>query len=118
MNHSALHILENLTHLRNWRRDNFKNYESPAAYDLIIFLALEFARGETFTVKQLFASIPYSYTAVRRYYKQLISDGLILSVPDISDGRIKYIQSTDEFIVMIDSYTQEVSRRFPQYRNF
>lgn len=115
-NTNAIEVLESLRELRQWRKDNFPAYESPAAYDLIIFLAIQFAKGETFTVKQLFASLPHSYTAIRQHYKGLMGEGLIVSASDESDGRLKYVKPTEKFITLVDSYITEVSRKFPPHR--
>ena len=113
MGNSTLDVLEGLGQIRQWRRSNFSAYESPVAYDLIICLGIQFASGEKFTVKQLFASLPHSYTAVRQHYRQLLSDGLIRCVPSEKDGRIKYIEPSDDFLLLVDSYAQEVVKTFP-----
>lgn len=117
-NNDAIEVLENLRELRQWRKENLPHFESPAAYDLIILLAINFAKGEVFTVKQLFASLPHSYTAIRQHYKGLMNIGLIECLPDTNDGRIKFIKPTEKFINLIDSYVSEVTARFPPHRSF
>ena len=117
-NKNAIEILESLKELRQWRKDNFPAYESPVAYDLIIFLATQFAKGEVFTVKQLFSSLPHSYTAIRQHYKSLLNENLIECISDKSDGRIKYVSPTNKFIDLIDSYLNQVSNKFPPCRQF
>lgn len=109
----TLDVLEALVHIRQWRRSYLSSYESPVAYDLIIYLALQFASGRKLTVKQLFASLPHSYTAVRQHYKQLLSDGLIRCVPCEKDGRIKYIEPSNDFLSLVDAYAQEIVNKFP-----
>lgn len=113
MSNSTLDVLEGLGHIRQWRRRNLSAYESPVAYDLIICLAIQFASGEKLTVKQLFASLPHSYTAVRQHYRQLLGDGLIHCVSSEKDGRIKYIEPSDDFLLLVDAYAQEVVKTFP-----
>lgn len=110
---TTIEVLEGLGHIRKWRRSNLSAYESPVAYDLIIFLALQFSSGGKITVKQLFASLPHSYTAVRQHYRQLLSDGLIICIPSEQDGRIKFIEPTDNFISLVDAYAYEVFKTFP-----
>jgi len=68
-NESALEMLEKVQFVRKWGKENLPLYESAIANDLIIFLAIEFVSGKPLTVKRLFASLPYSYTAIRQHYK-------------------------------------------------
>lgn len=117
-NLNSLELLENLREIRQWRKECFGAYESAAAYDLIIFLAIQFARGEAITIKQIFASIPHSYTAVRQHYKQLTKDELITHRLDGSDARIKYAEPTDKFLALVETYLSKVSSKFPPSRPF
>jgi DNA-binding MarR family transcriptional regulator len=113
LNKSSLSILEKLEAISRWRKDNIRAFESPVAHDLIVFLALKFAHGQALTVKQLFVSQHYSYTAVRQYYKVLLNENLIRTVGDKTDRRIKYIEPTDKFFFLINSYANEISNNFP-----
>ena len=117
-NINSLEVLENLQEIRKWRKECFEAYESPAAYDLIIFLAIQFAKGEAITIKQIFASMPHSYTAVRQHYKQLTKDELITHKVDAFDARIKYVEPTEKFISLVEAYVSKVSSKFPPGRPF
>lgn len=117
-NKNSLEVLENLQEIRKWRKDCFGAYESAAAYDLIIFLAIQFAKGEAITIKQIFASMPHSYTAVRQHYKKLSKDELITYRLDGSDARIKYVEPTEKFISLVETYLSKISSKFPPSRSF
>ena len=105
-------MLEKVQAVRNWGKENLPLYESVIANDLIIFLAIEFVSGKPLTVKRLFASLPYSYTAVRQHYKKLFKDGWVIHVPDEKDRRIKYVKPSEKFVEVIDSYVHIIKTTF------
>ena len=107
-----LEILEKVQVVRKWRKENLPLYESVIANDLIIFLAIEFVSVKPLTVKRLFASLPYSYTAVRQHYKKLFKDGWVIHVADENDKRIKYIKPSQKFVEIIDSYVDVIKINF------
>ena len=111
-NENALEMLEKVQAVRSWGKENLPLYESVIANDLIIFLAIEFVRGKPLTVKKLFASLPYSYTAIRQHYKKLFKDGWVIHIPDENDKRIKYIKPSDKFIEVIDAYVGIIKNTF------
>lgn len=111
-NINALDMLEKVQAVRKWAKENLPMYESTIANDLIIFLAIEFVGCKPLTVKRLFASLPYSYTAIRQHYKKLFKDGWVEHIPDEKDGRIKYIKPSQKFIETIDSYVETLHRTF------
>lgn len=111
-NENALEMLEKVQAVRSWGKENLPLYESAIANDLIIFLAIEFVRGKPLTVKRLFASLPYSYTAIRQHYKKLFEDGWVLHVSDENDKRIKYIKPSEKFIAVIDAYVDKIKNTF------
>jgi hypothetical protein len=111
-NGDVLEILEKVQVVRKWRKENLPLYESVIANDLIIFLAIEFVSVKPLTVKRLFASLPYSYTAVRQHYKKLFKDGWVIHVADENDKRIKYIKPSQKFVEIIDSYVDVIKINF------
>ena len=111
-NENALEMLEKVQAVRSWGKENLPLYESVIANDLIIFFAIEFVRGKPLTVKRLFASLPYSYTAIRQHYKKLFEDGWVLHVSDENDKRIKYIKPSEKFIAVIDAYVDKIKNTF------
>ncbi|SNX28775.1 hypothetical protein SAMN06295945_1122 [Polynucleobacter meluiroseus] len=112
MNDNALDVLEKIQAVRSWGKENLPFYESVIANDLIIFLAIEFVKGKPLTVKRLFASLPYSYTAVRQHYKRLFKDGWVEHISDDRDRRIKYIKPSERFINVIEAYVQTIKHAF------
>jgi hypothetical protein len=111
-NETALDMLEKVQAVRSWGKENLPFYESVIANDLIVFLAIEFVSGKSLTVKRLFASLPYSYTAVRQHYKKLFKDGWVIHIPDENDKRIKYIKPSEKFITVIDAYVDVIKSTF------
>ena len=111
-NVTALDMLEKVQAIRSWGKKNLPFYESVIANDLIIFLAIEFVSGKPLTVKRLFASLPYSYTAVRQHYKKLFKDGWVIHISDEKDKRIKYVKPSERFIEIIDSYVHVIKTTF------
>jgi hypothetical protein len=112
INQTALEMLEKVQAVRSWGKENLPFYESAIANDLIIFLAIEFVSVKSLTVKRLFASLPYSYTAVRQHYKKLFKDGWVIHTSDENDKRIKYIKPSEKFITVIDAYVDEIKKHF------
>ncbi len=103
-----LALLEFVQKLRDWSKDNFTISDSIIASNLIIFLAIEFSRDNQLTVKQLFVGFPYSYTATRQHYNQLLNDGWISHEIHQGDARVKYIRPSSKFMKLINSYTHQI----------
>jgi hypothetical protein len=95
--------LQELATLRNWQKNNLSSIGSFAAYDLMLQLAIAFAKNEPITVKQIFIS-SHSYTAIRMYYKLFLKEDLIYLLSDPNDKRVKYIRPTIKFETFIDGY--------------
>lgn len=87
-----------------WRKANFPIKASTIADEIQLFLIIEFLNGNRLSVKKLFYSVPFSYTAVRIHYKTLCNENWIEHSVDSFDGRIKYIQPTEKFRLLINSY--------------
>lgn len=113
INPNAQEVLEKIQAMRDWGKRHLPFYESVIANDLVIFLAIQFTSGKPLAVKKLFASLPYSYTAVRQHYKKLVEDGWVTHIPDKQDGRVKYIQPSEKFMDVIEKYVAAIDRAFP-----
>lgn len=103
---NTLKVIESAQLIRAWCKNNLPVRESIVAYDLIILLAIKFAKKETVTVKQIFVLLPHSYTAVRHHYLQLIKDEWIECIGDDKDRRIKRIIPTQKFDEIIKEYAE------------
>lgn len=118
-----IQILEFVQEIRNWSKTNFPIADSIIASNLLIFLAIEFNKNNPLTVKELFTCFPYSYTATRQHYNQLLNDGWICHKNHNSDARVKYICPTEKFMELIDSYTKTIESKLaeklppPQFTN-
>ena len=99
--------LQELATLRNWQKNNLSAIGSFAAYDLMLQLAIAFAKNEPITVKQIFIS-SHSYTAIRMHYKQFLKEDLIYLLNDPNDKRVKYIRPTIKFEALIDGYLSNI----------
>ena len=98
---------------RSWCKENLPVEESVVAYDLIMLLAIKFAKQEPINVKQIYILLPHSYTAVRQHYIRLKNDGWIESTGDEKDARVKYITPTSKFTELINSYAKFLTSNVP-----
>ena len=111
-----LEVFQSAQLIRNWCKVNLPFYESVVGYDLVIFLAISFLSGESITVKRIFDTLPYSYTAVRQHYLRLIKDGWITSVKSDNDKRVKRIVPTPKFNKVINEYAKIIVSNTPPPR--
>ena len=100
--------------LRTWCRDHLPIENSLIAYDLILALAINNYAKNNISIKELFASVPHSYTAVRGHYLRFVKDGWVEHYLDASDRRIKYVRPTPKLIRTINAYTKAASDIFAQ----
>jgi DNA-binding MarR family transcriptional regulator len=100
--------------LRTWCRDHLPIENSLIAYDLILVLAINNYAKNNISIKELFASVPHSYTAVRGHYLRFVNDGWVEHYLDSSDRRIKYVRPTPKLIRTINAYTKATSDIFAQ----
>jgi DNA-binding MarR family transcriptional regulator len=98
-------LIRHMVALRNCSKKSLPMSDSLVAYDLILSIAIKSGEMQPFTVKQLFSSLPHSYSAVREHYNRLLSDGYVVHKPDEKDKRIKYVHPTDKFISCVISYS-------------
>lgn len=92
--------------LRSWCRDNLPTENSFIAYDLILVLAINNYAKNNISIKELFASVPHSYTAVRGHYLRFVNDGWIEHYSDASDKRIKYVRPTPKLVKTMNDYAE------------
>lgn len=116
---NANKILNDLLALRQWCASHLPIENSYAAYDLLLTVAEASTANRKLTVKNLFNSVPHSYTAVRMHYKRLVNDGWFELVEDEQDGRVKYVVPTKQFIGKLNNYVEVVkkdlgSRHYPK----
>jgi DNA-binding MarR family transcriptional regulator len=90
--------------LRTWCKDHLPTENSLIAYDLILVLAINNYAKNNISIKELFASVPHSYTAVRGHYLRFVKDGWVEHYLDESDKRIKYIRPTAKLVKTMNDY--------------
>jgi DNA-binding MarR family transcriptional regulator len=78
----------------------------------VLLLAIHNYSRSKITVKQLFSSIPHSYSAIRKHYKRLLADEWIELYSDASDKRIKFIRPTAKFISTMNQYAEVMDNLF------
>ena len=105
-NHTLM--IEAIFRLRKWTQKYLPIESSLIAYDLILLLSIHNYSNGHITVKQLFASMPHSASAIRFHYQRFIAYGWIENYTDPKDKRIKYVRPTVEFIQAINAYTLEM----------
>jgi DNA-binding MarR family transcriptional regulator len=99
-------IIESIHKLRSWCAKNLPIDNSFIAYDLLLQLSIHDYSKRDLSVKQLYASIPYSYTAIRIHYQRFFNDGWIENYSSKNDGRIKYIRPTKKLLEVINLYAK------------
>lgn len=97
-------FIKNMVSLRNSSRENLPMGDSLIAYDLILYIAITYVEEQHITIKQLFSSLPHSYTAIRQHYNRLLIDGYVIHKSHPHDKRVKYIEPTEKFITSVVSY--------------
>jgi DNA-binding MarR family transcriptional regulator len=90
--------IEKHIQLRKWIYLHLPIEDSFIAYDLILIIANSFANSDQLTVKQLFSSLPHSYSAIRAHYMRLIDKGLIEHEIYSEDKRVKYVKPSQKLV--------------------
>ena len=99
-------MIESIFALRSWCKDNLPIENSLIAYDLILVLAINNYAKNNISIKELFASVPHSYTAVRGHYLRFVNDGWVEHYLDESDERIKYVRPTARLVKTMNEYAK------------
>ena len=71
-------VIKYLVALRNCSKQSLPMSDSLVAYDLILFIAIHCGERQPLSVKQLFSSLPHSYSALREHYNRLLTDGYVV----------------------------------------
>ena len=105
-------LLEQWGELHSWLRVNLPIANSYVATDILFLVAIE----NRLKVKELFTSLPYSYTAIRQHYKRLLEENWIVQIADRSDKRVKYLQATDKLNDVLRKFAQKIKNSPPHFR--
>ena len=104
-----INFIQLMLALRSCSKKHLPINDSIIAYDLILFIANCYYENRPITVKELFNTQPYSYTAVRLHYKRLLANQYITQKLLENDKRIKYILPTDKLINAVNNYSKNAS---------
>jgi DNA-binding MarR family transcriptional regulator len=107
---TEISIIKNMLSLRNSSRVILPMGDSLIAYDLILVLAINNYAKNNISIKELFASVPHSYTAVRGHYLRFVNDGWIEHYLDESDKRIKYVRPTAKLVKTMNDYAATANK--------
>ncbi len=99
-----IELLEKWGELHGWLRANLPIANSYVATDILFLVAIE----NKLKVKELFTSLPYSYTAIRQHYKRLLEEHWIVQIADKEDRRVKYLQATEKLNDVLRKFTQKL----------
>ncbi len=104
-----IELLEKWGELHAWLRANLPIANSYVASDILFLVAIE----NRLKVKELFTSLPHSYTAVRQHYKRLLDEQWIEQIADEKDKRVKYLQATEKLNDVLRKFTQKIKNSPP-----
>ena len=102
-------LLEQWGELHSWLRVNLPIANSYVATDILFLVAIE----NRLKVKELFTSLPYSYTAIRQHYKRLLEEQWIEQIADAKDKRVKYLQTTEKLNQVLRQFTHKIKNSPP-----
>ena len=107
---NELYVIQHIVALRNCSKMNLPINESLVAFDLILFIAINYLERKEITIKELFSNLPYSYTAVRQHYNRLLINGYITHKAHKNDRRVKYLEPTNKLINSVLNYANDAQR--------
>jgi hypothetical protein len=105
-------MIKGMLTLRDWCKSNLPIEDSLVAYDIVLIIAISHYTKSPLSVKNLFSSMPHSYTATRYHYSRFISEGWLEHEGNEKDKRIKFVKATDKFIGAIDDYVAMATKIF------
>lgn len=79
-------------------------------YDLLLHLFHKQSIGEPTTLKNLFASLPYSDMGSRYHFNRLISNGWIDLIQSETDLRVKTCHPTEKFKIRFEKIVNELEQ--------
>jgi predicted transcriptional regulator len=85
-----------LINQRNIIKETFPRGNLMVSYDLILYICIQASLGKNLNVKQLFSSVDKSYSVIRKYYFNLISQEYIISVFQDKNKKTKFILPTEK----------------------
>ena len=101
---SSSQTVSNLLYIREWEKAQLPSPKSALAYELFLLVAHHTLSETPLTLDQLFLSMDYTETAIRRQLNTLIAGAWCELVAGNSDKRLKHVVATQKMIDLIDKY--------------
>lgn len=101
-------IIQRWSSLDGWVRSNMPVANSYVASDILLAIYLE----PDSQVKDLFLSVPHSYTAVRMHYVRLLNEGWIEQQLHNDDKRVRLLAPSGKLEAIFDSFAKEIQSKF------
>jgi hypothetical protein len=94
--------------VREWEKKNLPSSESILAFEIFILIAHHTVSEKPLTLHQLFYSVDFSETGVRKQLAKLIDGGWCCIVGGSQDKRLKHVVAEAKMLEVLDSYTLQI----------
>lgn len=95
--------------VREWEKQNLPSSQSILAFEIFILIAHHTVSEKPLTLHQLFYSVDFSETGIRKQLAKLIDDGWCCLVGGSHDKRLKHVVAEAKMLEALDSYTLQIS---------
>ena len=107
-----LQLLKSLSTIRAGCIDHLGISHSVIPYDILTEVIRSELEGKQYSVKQLFAKLPYSDMGVRYHIRQLTTEGWIETNPSQDDHRVKTIRSKEKLRIQFALLSESLNSVF------
>ena len=97
-------VTSSLLEVRAWEKKNLPSPQSYLAYEIFLLVCHSTLEGQPFTLNQLFHTISYSETAIRRQLSTLIEDKWFVLIGGQNDKRLKLVVAEEKSLKLIEQY--------------
>ncbi len=94
-----------LVNVQHWVRGNLPVEQSALAYELILLVLERTLNGSPLTLKELFHSLPYSETGIRKQLVRFVKGGTMRIEVSRRDGRVRHVVAEPGLIDLFDGLT-------------
>lgn len=105
---SVAQVTTALIAVRTWEKSNLPISQSTLAYEIFLLITHHTVCDKPLTLHQLFYSIDYSETGIRKQLAKLISDDWCSLVSGTSDKRLKHVVASEKMLQVLDHYAIEL----------
>ena len=101
---------EELLRLRTWANDSLPAYGSSAAVDMMLYVIAHHRGASGSRLKDLYLSLPYSESNLRRYLRLMEKDGWVVLQADADDHRNHLVSPTPRLLAAFEDYALRAKR--------